>query len=92
MVAFEDANFEETRKSHDCWNLADSFEHNAAMGHVFQPGADFPRATRHRDVLGAVAQSVRWDVLLLVCKSPCLLPNTNDNDINLLHSDMDKGK
>lgn len=88
LVAFEDADIEEASESYDCWNLVHCSEHNISLGDVFPAGANI---SRYQDVCRAVARPVRWNALLFVCQSSCLLLDPFGNDIDLLHSHMDKG-
>lgn len=90
-MAFEDADIKEAGESYDFRHMGDSFEHNTAVGDVLPACVDLSRAAWHRDLLGILAESIWWNALFSVCQPPCLLSNPDDNDIDLLHSDMDQG-
>jgi hypothetical protein len=91
LVAFEDADIKKTSKGNDRRYLADSVEHNPALGNVLPARADLARTSRHRDVFGAVAQPDEPDALLSVCKPARLLCDADDHNIDLLHAHLDKG-
>lgn len=91
LVAFEDADIKEACKSDDLWDMVDSFEYNNPLGDVLSAGADDARNTRHWNLLRGLAGWGERHALLLNCQSSRLLLNSHDNDLNLLHADLDKG-
>ena len=92
MVAFKITNLEKAGKRDYRWNLGHRIEYHPSVGIVLSTRPIWCRAARHWTLSRNLARWQRRNALFSLRQFACLLCDSHDIDINMLHSDMDKGK